>query len=132
MYDTKTINKKIIGTLKILSIKTIGEIERVLNVYQLTMEDFMLNLTDQDMAELATMEKSGDFGPVNTYAEPGSEYAHLSDADLLAQLNNEGDFSSVPDPYRPDLIAETGNSTIFIQTKKPVLFPNIEQFFPKR
>lgn len=92
----------------------------------------MLNLTDQDKADLMTMEKSGDFGLINTYAGPGSEFDHLSDAELLAHLDNQGDFDSILDPYRPDLIVESGTQTVIIQAKKSEpaeIFPNIEQFF---
>ena len=117
MYNPKTINQKIIGTIKILPIKSMGEIMRVLNIYQLTQEDFMLQLTERDKTDLATLEMDGDFGLNITYNQPGDKVAHLSDAELLAQLDSDGDFGC-NDPYnKPDLIVESGNKTIFIQTK---------------
>jgi len=117
MYNPKTINQKIIGTLRILSIKSMDEITRVLNVYQLTQEDFMLQLTEQEKTDFATLEMDGDFGLNTTYNQPGDKVAHLSDVELLAQLDGEGDFGR-NDPYnKPDLIAESGNKTIFIQAK---------------
>ena len=120
MYSQKTISQKIKSTIKILPIKSMGEIKRVLNTYKLTREDFMLQLTAQEKKDLALLEKSGDFGTIDTYAQPGNEYSHLSDVDLLAHLESEGDFSSTDRPYNgPEFIAQTNDDTfIIIQAKR--------------
>jgi hypothetical protein len=91
----------------------------------------MITLTNDEKTDLATLDKDGDFGLNTTYMQPGDEVAHLNDAELLAQLNSDGDFDSVGDHYnKPELIAETEETTIIIKAKKSaVLFPEIEQFF---
>ncbi len=71
-----------------------------------------MTLTKNDYLVLTGLEKSGDFGLYNS--QPGDEVSHLSDAELLAKLESEGDFGT---NTRKQISFTTKTSTIFIQMK---------------
>jgi len=136
MCQEKTTVQKIIGTLKISPIKSMGELIRVLNIYQLTKEDFMVQLSETEKKTLAQMDKNGDFGMSTTYTFHSVEVesAHLSDAELLASLDNAGDFGKTDYYISPE--SKKAKQALVIQPKqspiKEEVFPEVEQFFPAR